>query len=563
MEKKVISKECRFVVHVPTKSSDIPDVHFIKEVLHFEDGTSAPNIRLIKDYKRPIWVTKPAFRSHRDKKEWEESDKLLRKDVTQSNMHFALGRMLNMNHVRDPRELLGNPYVYGADVDSTTFIKREYEVKYPDKKTPYSVATLDIETNVLTDEKKIIMCTVTFENKIQTVVEANFIKGISNPIDAIMSKVHKYLGEYVVKNNLQIEILLADDPVEIIKKSFDKLHEWKPDILAIWNIDFDIQVILGQLEMAGADPKIYLCDPKVPYDYRICRYKQGPTKKVTASGLVKPLNPSLQWHTLELTASFYVLDAMCVYRRLRMAKQEKPSYSLDFILSEELGIRKLKFKEVDGFSGLKWHQVMQQEYKAEYIVYNIFDAYSMQELEAKTKDLSYSAPSLANNTPFSKFSSQPKLIADAFFFFLLAEKGLVLASTGKTPQAVIEAKETDSDEEEEEETFETLSLKEWICTLPSHMSVSGLRLIEEDETIATNIRGYVADLDASAAYPTGILIANISKENTVRELCTIRGIPEEVFRLQNLNFVTGKVNAIEYTETMFGAKSLEDLDKLF
>ena len=110
---------------------------------------------------------------------------------------------------------------------------------------------------------------------------------------------------------------------------------------------------------------MYLCDPAVPYQYRVCRYKEGPTKKVTASGQQKPLNPALQWHTLELTASFYVLDAMCVYKRLRMAKQEEPSYALNAILDKELGIRKLSFTEAEQYSGLKWHQVMQQDFKLE------------------------------------------------------------------------------------------------------------------------------------------------------------------------------------------------------
>jgi len=63
----------------------------------------------------------------------------------------------------------------------------------------------------------------------------------------------------------------------------------------------------------------------------ISKYK----KKVTASGQVKPINPALQWHTLILTASFYVIDAMCVYRQLRMAAQEEPS-NLNYILQKEL-----------------------------------------------------------------------------------------------------------------------------------------------------------------------------------------------------------------------------------
>lgn len=30
-----------------------------------------------------------------------------------------------------------------------------------------------------------------------------------------------------------LEVAIADNPVEIIKLTFDKLHQWKPDILAI------------------------------------------------------------------------------------------------------------------------------------------------------------------------------------------------------------------------------------------------------------------------------------------------------------------------------------------
>jgi hypothetical protein len=94
------------------------------------------------------------------------------------------------------------------------------------------------------------------------------------------------------------------------------------------------------------------------------------------------------------------------------------------------------------------------------------------------------------------------------------------------------------------------------------MTVPGLKLIEEDPTLPTNIRCFVSDLDAAAAYPSAVLVANVSKENTVRELCDIKGISEDVFRLQNLNFITGEVNAIEYAEVMLGSQGLLDFDNL-
>lgn len=50
---------------------------------------------------------------------------------------------------------------------------------------------------------------------------------------------------------------------------------------------------------------------------------------------------------------------MCVYRQLRMAKAEEPSYSLDAILNKELGSRELKFEQADKYQGLEWHLFMQ------------------------------------------------------------------------------------------------------------------------------------------------------------------------------------------------------------
>lgn len=560
--KQEVSRECRFVVHVPTRDRNIPDVHLIKEQIHYNDGTTVPSIRIVKDYQRPIWITKERFRNHKQKKEWEDVDKLYRKNVCQSNMIYNIAKMLDMGYVQNPRDILGSPYVYGADVHSSTFIKNSYKSKYPNAvKTPFTVAALDIETNVLNGTEDILMCTVAFNNSVYTVIDKNFLSGISNPIEQLKSAVNKYLKEYVENNKLEVEFLIVDNPLEVVKEAFKKLHVWKPDLLAIWNIDFDIPKILKQIEKAKADPKEILCDPSIEYGSRSCKYIPGPTKKITSSGVVKPLPISLQWHTLYLTASFYVIDAMCSYRRIRLAQPEKPSYSLDSILDIELGKRKLRFEETDQYSGLKWHQVMQSDYKLEYTIYNIFDSYSMIQLENKTKDLSYSLPDMIDSTPFNKASSQPSVIADNFFFYLYNNENKVLGCTGKTAEISSTLPGT-SDEDEDEETYLPLSLKGWINTLSSHMMKSGLNLIEEDKTISTNIRCYVSDMDSVSAYPSVLEVANVAKETTVRELSAITGIEESEFRYQNLNVLSGGVDSIEYVSTMLDGLDLVDLMEL-
>jgi len=540
--------ECRFAIHIPSSNSnrDIPDIHLIKEQIHYSNGEIKPNIRFIKNFKRPFWISKKNKRNYTQKKEWEHTDNLLKIEVTQSEMRNSIAKVLDRSWSNDSiKQLSTSPYLYGSDISSTSILKQTYIDKYPNTLTPFTIATFDIETDVLFGTGDIIMATIIFKDKIFTSILSRFVIGLSNINDRILKAADKYIGSYLEKHNMKIEINIADTVPDLLRSVFSKAHEWKPDFLSIWNMDFDIPQVLNALEKYNVDPKDILCDPSVPKNLRICKYKQGIKKKVTSSGVVKPINPSAQWHTLHCTSSFYVIDAMCVYKQIRLAKQEEPSYSLDSILNKELGIRKLKFKEADEYQGIRWHQFMQSEYKVEYIVYNMFDCLSMIELDKSIKDLSFTVPSFAGISDFSNFKSQPKKISDALHYFCLS-KDHVIGSTGYTS----------NDDEDEDET---LGLAGWIVTLPAHLSVLGLNCIEEDSSIKTNVRAFVFDSDSTSAYPTCTSTANVSKETTKRELIDISGVNNDVFRMQNMNLIMGSVNAIEYSVNMFNMPKPNEL----
>jgi hypothetical protein len=557
----VKGKECKFVVHVPSYHPDVADVHLIKEVTHYQDGTLIPSIRLVKDYKRPFWITKNTFRNHKQKKEYEHLDKLNKYECTESQLKNQIAKAVEKGWSKEQlKELLASPYVYGADTSSSSFILHNYKEKYPDCQSGHNVGFLDIETDMLLGHKKTVLITVLTKGKCLTVVTDEFTEGLADVEGMYEHCKKKYIQSYIEKHNLECRLVRAKNNIEAFKIAFAELHLTKPDIVAIWNINYDIPKIIGEIEDAGHDPAEILCDPSIPKEYRLCKYKMGKTKRITASGKVQPINIAAQWHTLYLTASFYVIDAMCVYKLLRLAKQEQPHYSLDWILNVELGLRKLNFKEAEGYEKEKWHQFMQKFYKIEYAIYNMFDCISMMELDSKTKDLTYAFPSSCTTTEFSRFNSQPKKIADAFFYFALKNKSHVLATVGYSNQIVkTEDIEEDIvlDDDEEDITGEddgvdrALSLAGWILTLPSYMSVYGSKLIAEDDTIHTSIRTFVYDSDSSAAYPSATSVCNVSKATTYREIISINGINEETFRLQNLNAVLGQANAMEYCTTMF------------
>ncbi len=132
----------------------------IKEQVHLKDGTVVPRVRYIKDYKRPMWITKPAFRNHQDKKEYEDIDKLLVKSVTQSNLRTEVAKAIGKAWSRESmRELCASsPYVYGTDISSTTIIKKTmYMNKWPNVITPFSVCTFDTETDMIHGHEQVIM----------------------------------------------------------------------------------------------------------------------------------------------------------------------------------------------------------------------------------------------------------------------------------------------------------------------------------------------------------------------------------------------------------------------
>lgn len=94
------------------------------------------------------------------------------------------------------------------------------------------------------------------------------------------------------------------------------------------------------------------------------------------------------------------------------------------------------------------------------------------------------------------------------------------------------------------------------------VDVEGVKCIKELKDLATRIYRQVADMDILQAYPSGEIIANISKETTWIELLDIAGIPEESRRRAGINMTGGATNAIEVANDLFGLPDLmEALNK--
>lgn len=547
--------ECKHVSYTKANDHSSHDMLLIKEVARYSDGRAIPHLRRVFDYKRPFWITKAFFQNHKDKKEWEDQSKLDRFDCKQVDLPDAITRALGRIPTGNSRlrMVCRSPFVYGADITPQVLAKQHYKDKWPEindvRSTPYTVCNLDTEADVANGTEDIILLSLAMGKKVHLFVSNDFVKGHIHPEEQIRAAFDKYLGEYKAKRSIELEITFHKHEGEIAYEALKMLHAWKPDWVAIWNMLYDIEKMEKALTKYGYDLAEVWSDPSVPKVFQHYRLRKGSNQKVTQSGKTMPKPPYDQWHFLEAPASFQVLDAMCLYRNLRIARGLEPSYSLDSVLERNLGIRKLKFKEADHLvaGSLQWHQFLQRRYPIEYCVYNCFDTISMQELDDLTGDLALQVGFHAGSSDVAYFSSQPRRTWDKLHFECL-NRGKVAATTSDTMRTA------DDDR--------VVSLRHWIATLPSHlMDHVGMKVVDELPDTTTMAFSFVADLDISSTYPTEQEVLNISRETTVREIIGIQGLDEWTKRSVGVNLTGGYVNATEICTKLFKAPSFDTLLK--
>lgn len=542
--------ECKHALYFTAQDGTYDDLLVIKEYAYFEDGRRLPNLRLIENYKRPFWITREPFRNHNEKKEGEALNRLQEFKTTQINLVNSIQRALGRAPAKSTLKMVcRSPYVYGTDVTTPVLAKHRYMEQWPQCVSDNTVAVLDSETDTVNGTEEIIMLSLTMGSKAKLVVVRDFLSDILHPEERIQQAFTKYLGEIQQARQIQLEVEFVKNAGDCVASILETAHQWKPDFVAIWNMNFDVPKMVSALEKYNYSPAEVFSDPKVPAKYKQFKYIEGPKQKVTSSGKVFPLHPAEQWHTAHFPASFYIIDAMCVYLKLRIAKGKEPSYAMDAILKKHKVGQKLKFAEADHLTGLQWHRFMQTQYKIEYCIYNLADSIMLELLDEKTTDLKRMISMMCGHSEYHRFPSQPRRTCDDLHFMFL-EQGQVIGST--------------SDKLETELDEKVVSLREWIVTLPSYMVFhDGLKLLEELPDEPSKFFKDVADLDLEGTYPNEQEMFNISRSTTVMELSKIEGIDEQTQRAIGVNLSGGYVNATEICCTLYKAPTFDTLLKDF
>lgn len=527
------------------------DAVIVKEVAIYPDGRRVPGMRIIKDFKRDFYITREGARTNKDKLEWIEKSKCQKFSTTERDMNKRIRQALGIQPgmYMSRKMLMRSPYVFGCDIDITSLVGNMYKTRYPDVQYERStVAVIDIETNVHSKEKEIIMCSITFKKNVYLAVTADWCKEHSDPVAYFTKHVNEQIGDLLKKREVNLVIEVKPTPGAVAKACIDKAHEWMPDFLTLWNLDYDMPRIFAAIQEDGHDLEDVFSHPTVPKNLRYFYYAKGQTRKQKANGDYMTIAPAEQWHTVHCPASFYIIDAMPVYRILRRVKGMLPSYALDYVTTHELGEGKLKFHDASEpyvkEGSLDWHRLMQRKHKGVYAAYNIVDCIRIEELDEKTTDLSKKVGILKGPSHYKDFNSNPRRIVDKLHFYL-EDLGYSIGTT--------------SDQMKDDLDSMVVDMRDWIVTLSSvlveEFGVKVIKDLNRDSTFYI----HNADLDIVSTYPTVGVVLNISKETCMFELSRIAGINGKERRSIGINLTGGPTNASIICEKVFKLKVHKDL----
>lgn len=343
--KSIEAKHITYVVHQDGKDEDL---HLVKEVVHLKDGRKIPRVKPWLNYTRPFYITQKGQRNHEEKKDYEYVRNLQKYTTTQLRMPGEISKLLreySKKYDFGPYPRLKAfarcPFLYGTDVSSSACLKYQYRQDFPGTITRNTVAGADIETNVIEDGKdgQIICMSVTFKERALLCYYEGWVKDVPNVIEETkrMAREVPEMIEFMRSRNIaDLDVRVCKTPAQVVIECIDALHAWKPDFMSFWNMDFDISRILRNLNDYGVSPAKVFSDKTVPRQYQYFDYNQANAKTTTASGVTKSKAMEELWNWVTAPASFQCIDAMSIYRALRIAKGKEPSYALDRILKKEL-----------------------------------------------------------------------------------------------------------------------------------------------------------------------------------------------------------------------------------
>ncbi len=544
-------KECKFVRHME-KTERNADTHFIS-LVHHDDANKIDykELKVVTNYKRPVWVTKKLYRNHKDKKEFEHIDKLQLITTPQSDIDLAVCRGLEVQPSDyNKRNIKDSPYLYGYDIPSVSYISYFYKMGNGGLITPYKILNMDIEadTEELKDVTVFTMSTPGFRH---TAVVRRLFDRFKMSDEEIIAKIKSLSKELLpeteaLKQCKIYDVSIHDNDLDLLKFVFGMAHKMMPDICTFHNMVYDLSKIIERMEHHKYDVGDLLSDPAIPKHLRNITFTPGKQYKIK-KGVKTSVPMEDQWTTIDIPATFMIMDTMTMYSAIRQAQGKLlGGYGLDNILEKNKLAGKLLYEDENTkyMTKLEWHRYMSKQKPFEYVIYAEQDTLGMTDLELKTQDFSMSLPIFAGICDFNRYNSSVHK-ATTKAYLENRHKGLIVGTTPRNPI---------------DRTY--LGTDDWIKTLSSDFIQDiGLR-ITNLPYLPTNVTAHAEDQDCVSSYPSDIQAMNVSIGTLRAELVNVKGYDKSFFKNNNINLVSSNSNIIEYCNNMMNMpKAVEMLEE--
>ena len=266
----------------------------------------------------------------------------------------------------------------------------------------------------------------------------------------------------------EVDIVFFDEEIDLILAFMERVNEIdRPDVLAYWNMGFDINTQLNRLRRLGHDPE----EVFTPKDFRpwcLANYNRDNFNT----------EPTERNDTFDCASYTIYVDQMLLYAQLRKQSGKKESYGLDFTLREELGEHKMEYE--GSIRDLSYRDF------AGFMTYGALDVVPMATLEEKTEDIALAYQlSMITRTRFHKIMKKTVCLANLARIFYRG-KGLVLSNNRNRNK----------------ERTEGAKFRGAFVASPDLMRPSGIMV---GGAPSDRIFDDVVDFDASSMYPNIIL----------------------------------------------------------
>ena len=559
-------------------------------------------LRVVPEPKMDIYFSKPECRDFVHNKNYEFIDRLDRVSVKYKDILYAIaddmgpsGRDMIKNayetrNFQELKKLNLYPYVFASDFD----IRAWHRIKWIEKFNNSRIKTLDkgyldiecdsilvpgmaspttcpINTVTLINAKTkqvftFALMTQEYHSDRSHMTEEELrhddelremfksqekqINDIINDMDGFIDELHERFDDSF--GSLDYNIRFYHDEKKMLVQIWQLINLWKLDMIAIWNMAFDIPYMIGRMEYLGLDPAEYMCHPDFPV--KKCYFKAD----------TKNFNVENKSDFFELSSYTIFVDDMVLYAATRKGGTKLRSYSLDSISQKVLKDKKLNYSEQANIKTLPYVNFRL------FLIYNIKDVLLQYGIENKVHDMdNYYIGSYENATPYEAVFKQTVKLRNVQYISFL-EHGRIPGNNTNIFNAYVTSKvnENEDDDDDDDEGFEGALVAD-----PTFNDYIGLELYGKE---TNNIFEYVIDMDMSAFYPSSIIAMNIdpstlifkvivdsnqfidgdAKYNGIIEMERDTDLAKEVFD----NFQGD--NVITMGHKWFNLPSIEDIDKL-